>query len=104
MASAEPKLTEKGKEAMANRCLLRKEKGFGKTEAYGEKRQPPPAPPRIAPSSSPKGEGSHPDGKPMLKPTLRLTLRPMPIRDKEFKRGMKDGDAIKRKEIRYLIE
>lgn len=64
MASAEPKLTEKGKET--------------------------------APSSSPKGEGSHPDGKPMLKPTL--------IRDKEFKRGMKDGDAIKRKEIRYLIE
>ena len=46
MASAEPKLTEKGKEAMANRCLLRKEKGFGKTEAYGEKKQPPPAPPR----------------------------------------------------------
>ena len=61
MASAEPKLTEKGKET-------------------------------TAPSSSPKGEGSHPDGK--------LTL----IRNKEFKRGMKDGDAIKRKEIRYLIE
>ena len=93
MASAEPKLTEKGKEAMANRCLLRKEKGFGKTEAYGEKRQPPPNfPKETAPSSSPKGEGSHPDGK--------LTL----IRDKDFKRGMKDGDAIKRKEIRYLIE
>jgi hypothetical protein len=85
---------------MANRCILRKEKGFGKTEAYGEKKQPPPTPQRTAPSSSPKGEGSHPDGKPMLKPTLKLTL----IRDKEFKRGMKDGDAIKRKEIRYLIE
>ena len=100
MASAEPKLTEKGKETMANRCLLRKEKGFGKTEAYGEKKQPPPAPPRTAPSNSPKGEGSHPDGK----LTLTLRLRPMLIRDKEFKRGMKDGDAIKRKEIRYLIE
>ena len=61
MASAEPKLTEKGTEA-------------------------------TVPSSSPKGEGSHPDGK--------LTL----IRNKDFKRGMKDGDAIKRKEIRYLIE
>ena len=60
---------------MANRCLRRKE---------------------TAPSSFPKGEGCHPDGK----PTLKLTL----IRDKEFKRGMKDGDAIKRKEIRYLIE
>ena len=69
MASAEPKLTEKGKEA-------------------------------TVPSSSPKGEGSHPDGKPMLKLTLRLML----IRNKVFKRGMKDGDAIKRKEIRYLIE
>ena len=66
---------------MANRCLRRKE---------------------TAPSSFPKGEGSHPDGKPMLKLTLRL--RPMPIRNKEFKGGMKDGDAIKRKEIRYLIE
>ena len=65
MASAEPKLTEKGKEA-------------------------------TAPSSSPKGEGCHPDGK--------LTLWPMLIRNKDFKGGMKDGDAIKRKEIRYLIE
>ena len=65
MASAEPKLTEKGKET--------------------------------APSSSPKGEESHPDGK----PTLKLTL----IMNKVFKKGgMKDGDAIKRKEIRYLIE
>ena len=69
MASAEPKLTEKGKET-------------------------------TAPSSSPKGEGSHPDGKSMLK----LTLRPMQIRNKDFKGGLKDGDAIKRKEIRYLIE
>ena len=69
MASAEPKLTEKGKEA-------------------------------TTPSSSPKGEGSHPDGKLMLK----LTLRPMLIRNKDFKGGLKDGDAIKRKEIRYLIE
>ena len=69
MASAEPKLTEKGKEA-------------------------------TAPSNSPKGEGSHPGGKSMLKPTLRT----MQIRDKDFKGGMKDGDAIKRKEIRYLIE
>ena len=77
MASAEPKLTEKGKETTA-----------------------PSSSPRIAPSSSPKGEGSHPDGM----PTLKLTLRPMPIRNKVFKRGMKDGDAIKRKEIRYLIE
>ena len=74
-------LTEKGKGLRQNRSLRRKE---------------------IAPSSSPKGEGSHPDGKPILKLTLRL--RPMLIRDKEFKRGMKDGDAIKRKEIRYLIE
>ena len=78
-------LTEKGKGLRQSRSLRRK-----------EKRQPPPAPPRIAPTSSPKGEGSHPDGKSMLKLTL--------IRDKEFKRGMKDGDAIKRKEIRYLIE
>ena len=86
---------------MANRCLLRKEKGFGKTEAYGEKKHPPPNfPKETAPSSSPKGEGSHPDGKPMLK----STLRPMLIRNKDFKGGMKDGDAIKRKEIRYLIE
>ena len=69
MASAEPKLTEKGKET-------------------------------TAPSSSPKGEGSHPDGKSMLK----LTLRQMLIRNKDFKGGLKDGDAIKRKEIRYLIE
>ena len=53
MASAEPKLTEKGKEAMANRCLLRKEKGFGKTEAYGEKKQPPPAPPKKQPPPAP---------------------------------------------------
>ena len=73
MASAEPKLTEKGKET-------------------------------TAPSSSPKGEGSHPDGKLMLKLKLTLRLRPLLIRNKDFKRGMKDGDAIKRKEIRYLIE
>ena len=75
MASAEPKLTEKGKGLRQNRSLRRKE---------------------IAPSNSPKGEGCHPDGKPMLKLTL--------IRDKDFKGGMKDDDAIKRKEIRYLIE
>ncbi|MBO7559137.1 MAG: hypothetical protein J6T52_11680, partial [Bacteroidaceae bacterium] len=61
---------------------------------------PPPTPPRTAPSSSPKGEGSHPDGM----PTLKLRLWPMLIRNKDFKGGMKDGDAIKRKEIRYLIE
>ena len=79
MASAEPKLTEKGKGLRQNRSLRRKE---------------------TAPSSSPKGEGSHPDGKSMLK----LTLRQMLIRNKDFKGGMKDGDAIKRKEIRYLIE
>ena len=81
MASAEPKLTEKGKETTA-----------------------PSSSQRIAPSSSPKGEGSHPDGKLMLKPTLKLTQRLMLIRNKDFKGGMKDGDAITRKEIRYLIE
>ena len=85
MASAEPKLTEKGKETVPSNS---------------PKGQSPPTPPRTAPSCSPKGEGCHSDGK----PTLKLTLRLMLIRNKDFKRGMKDGDAIKRKEIRYLIE
>ena len=40
MASAEPKLTEKGKEAMANRCLLRKEKGFGKPKLTEKRNSP----------------------------------------------------------------
>ena len=73
MASAEPKLTEKGKETVPS---------------GSPKKSPLPASPR-------GGEG---------KPTQKLTLRPTLIRDKEFKGGMKDGDAIKRKEIRYLIE
>ena len=74
MASAEPKLTEKGKE--------------GTSPSSSPKESPLPA----SPSG---GEG---------KPTLKLTQRLMLIRNKDFKGGMKDGDAIKRKEIRYLIE
>ena len=73
MASAEPKLTEKGKET---------------APSSSPKESPLPASPR-------GGEG---------KPTLKLTQRLMLIRNKDFKGGMKDGDAIKRKEIRYLIE